>query len=241
MSVRVPHHQSEQEMRSELPTVQTKTVNGRAPALGHVAGLLSRIVLRCKVVAESLARVARDLAPGFEYFRYARLNENVITSIFAEMLRPEGSHGQGELFLRLFLEVPGLADQSPQKVVLIETERQANDQRRIDIFLRIDNYIIAIENKPWGSDQDNQIHDYAAFAKSQASAGGDWRMVYLSNRAPKGKGLRSEDRSNMLERGRSYRDRFPENRSLGRVLCKGELGLRATHVVAMSRQSSLIR
>ena len=75
MSVRVPHHQSEQEMRSELPTVQTKTVNGRAPALGHVAGLLSRIVLRRKVVAKSLARVARDFAPGFEYFRYARLIE----------------------------------------------------------------------------------------------------------------------------------------------------------------------
>lgn len=196
MSVRVPHHQSEQEMRSELPTVQTKTVNGRAPALGHVAGLLSRIVLRRKVVAKSLARVARDLAPGFEYFRYARL---------------------------------------------IETERQANDQRRIDIFLRIDNYIIAIESKPWNSDQDNQIHDYAAFTKSQAPAGGDWRMIYLSNRASEEKGLRSEDRSNMLERGRYYRDRFPENRNLGRVLCKGELGLRATYVVAMSRQSSLIR
>ncbi len=188
-------------MENNFPTIQTKGVNKRAPLLDHVTELLSGVTLRRNVVAESLTRVERDLAPGFEYFRFARLHENALSSVFADMLRPNGSHGQGESFLRFFLETIGLEDQCLSNPI-VETEYQANGQRRIDILLQFNDLILAIENKPWASDQDDQLRDYSEFIRSKTfPKGRSWKILYISNRVPDERSLSASDRSDMIKKG----------------------------------------
>lgn len=188
-------------MKNELPEAEAASQVGAISAGVYARELLSLVNIRRKVVSETIARVAPELAPAFEYFRYARLDENALSSIFAEMLRPDGSHGQGPVFLQLFLEVLGLDTPSMPRLVHVATESQANGQRRIDIVVRADDFVIAIENKPWACDQDNQLRDYAAFVRSLPGVGENWRMVYLSNRKPEDRSLRAHERKGMAEDG----------------------------------------
>ncbi|MBW4048760.1 MAG: PD-(D/E)XK nuclease family protein [Proteobacteria bacterium] len=190
-------------MKNEHTETETEATGwiGAVSAGVHARELLNRVTLRRKVVSETFARVAPELAPDFEFFRYARLDENALSAIFAEMLRPEGSHGQGQTFLRLFLETVGLDTLSPPPAVDVETESQANGQRRIDIVVRADKFVIVIENKPWAWDQDDQLRDYAAFVRSLPGVGENWWMVYLSNREPEERSLRAHERKVMVEDG----------------------------------------
>ena len=43
-------------------------------------------------------------ATRFSVFWYFKRNENIISGIFADLLRGDGSHGQGTTFFDLFLE-----------------------------------------------------------------------------------------------------------------------------------------
>lgn len=188
-------------MKNEHAEVQLTGQIGAVTTGVYAQELLNRVTLRRQVVSETFSQVAPELAPGFEFFRYARLDENALSAIFAEMLRPEGSHGQGAAFLRLFLKAVGLDAPSLPRDVRVQTEFQANGQRRIDIVVKADNFMIAIENKPWACDQDNQLHDYAAFVRSRPGVGENWRMIYLSNREPEQRSMRAHERKDMIEDG----------------------------------------
>lgn len=179
--------------------------------LDQVAALLKRVTIRREAVAEALLMVSRDLAPKFEYFGFVRLDENTLSSIFADMLNPKGSHGQREIFLQMFLKMIGLADQKISGDVTVETEKQIIGQRRIDIFLRVGGSVLAIENKPWADDQDRQLHDYAVYTESEAKkeqGSGVWRLVYLSNDEPGEKSLRPDEREKMVKDGHFLRVDF---------------------------------
>ena len=52
-------------------------------------------------VRETQARMDRVAATRFSVFWYFKRNENIISGIFADLLRADGSHGQGSTFLRL--------------------------------------------------------------------------------------------------------------------------------------------
>ena len=56
------------------------------------------------VASEAKRVLDRVAATQFSVFHYFKENENLISGIFADLLRPSGSHGQGTTFLRLFLE-----------------------------------------------------------------------------------------------------------------------------------------
>ena len=127
-------------------------------------------------------RVDRIAATGFSVFSYFREDENILSAIFADLLRPNGSHGQGGRFLRLFLEqiepnqaagdryrrteeygeaVKACAVETEHMIVgHVDPERRL---RRIDIVLRLGDAWIGVENKPWTDEEDEQMKDYAAY------------------------------------------------------------------------------
>lgn len=125
------------------------------------------------------------LAPEFSLFDYIRTDEMGISTCIASLLDPKGKHGQGDVFLNEFIKSTASVSNwaTTSEHCQIFTEKQANDQRRIDIFLKFDNGFIGIENKPWANDQKDQLRDYANFLK-RTSNGGNWLLIYLCNRDP---------------------------------------------------------
>ena len=80
--------------------------------------------------------------------------------ILAELLNPRGSHGQGAVFLKKFLEIVDIPSFDAESA-RVETEVPAGDLGRIDIVLTdADNHAIFIENKIYADLQENQLARY---------------------------------------------------------------------------------
>ena len=135
----------------------------------------------------------RKLAHRFNVLDYLRDDELGLSRLLADLLDPLGKHGQGTLFLATYLEVVG-AGSLPRWPDLddcridVETERSIDDRRRIDISIDFqpkygEAHCLAIENKPYAGDQQNQIRDYLRFLR--AKYGNRFLLIYLS---PAGEG-----------------------------------------------------
>ena len=88
------------------------------------------------------------------------------SKIIASLLDPDGSHGQCDTFLKLFISVIGNVIDLDTKTAVVEIEAPTEDGR-IDILIT-DNEkkTIIIENKLYASDQPEQLIRYNRFAKN---------------------------------------------------------------------------
>ncbi len=119
-----------------------------------------------------------QLATKFNPFQLLNLYENDLSRFFADLLSPRGSHGQGPLFLKSFIEhfkfnKPWIHGEH----ALVETEAPTIQGRRIDIKLTFPDGVLGIENKPWAADQKEQVADYL---KELARTGDNHLLIYLS-------------------------------------------------------------
>ena len=135
----------------------------------------------------------RHLAQRFNALEYLRTSELGLSRIIADLLKAgdDTAHGQGPLFLRIFLTKLGIGltlSDSDLRKAKVFLERQTEDRRRIDIFVEIPRgdgtFRLAIENKPYTGDSENQVKDYLEYLLS-ISKGGDFLLIYLS---PNGEG-----------------------------------------------------
>lgn len=148
-------------------------------------------------------RTARRLAPDFSVLdmtHQSRRGEVVLSKCFAELLNPEGSHGQGRLFLDKFLEkICGKHTTWAAGNCTVTLEKQANGQRRIDIYLDFGSAgVIGIENKPWAGDEPNQLSDYA---KHLASYKKSWLLLYFCNREPSKESIKPDELEKIKKSG----------------------------------------
>jgi len=128
-----------------------------------------------EIASTAQERIDLYVATTFSVFSYFKENEGVISRIFADLLDPNGSHGQGTAFLRCFLnevDVGGkkhirqLAAYGNLTNCRVETEHSftvSGRSRRIDIVLRFGDLWIAIENKPWAGEQADQVSEYIGY------------------------------------------------------------------------------
>ena len=124
------------------------------------------------------------LARRFNVFDYMksksgyRVNELTLSRVVADLLSPSGSHGQGSLFLKCLLDGLKLKwAKGPLQGAWTEVERKIDNDRRLDVFVHIDkDHCLAIENKPYASDQPNQIKDYLCELKKHKES----LLIYLS-------------------------------------------------------------
>jgi len=159
--------------------------------------LLKEVTFKTATLKEARERFADRLAPDFSIFDYLRTDEMGLSRCIASLLDPTEKHGQKAVFLELFLEK--IHWKGDTKIYSVSLEKQANGQRRIDIYLQFQNGdIIGIENKPWAGLQKNQLSDYASFIDRKA---GDkkWSLVYLSNNEPSDDGGIGKEKKEELE------------------------------------------
>jgi hypothetical protein len=151
----------------------------------QIEKLLNDVGFRLATLREARNRFSDQLAPEFRIFDYLRTDEMGLSRCIASLLDPKGKHGQGGIFLEAFLKLLGnAADWAiDAEDCEVSIEKQANEQRRIDIYLELKNGIIGIENKPWANDQDKQLADYAAYLEKMA-CNKNWLLVFLSKRDP---------------------------------------------------------
>lgn len=129
------------------------------------------------IATRAQAELDRIAATQFSVFGYFRERETDVSRIFADLLNPSGSHGQGDSFLRLFVaELIGQENEWSNKLrsvlpnVSLEgckthLEFPTKEGGRIDIVLDIPResenaFRIGIENKPWAIAQKDQIANY---------------------------------------------------------------------------------
>ena len=139
-----------------------------------------------------------------------KIDEDTHSAILADLLDPNGSHRQGNVFLKHFLnlELLGLADYSDYGG--LEVKRKANSKYgEIDILLKKkDNACIIIENKIHDAkDQNGQLNRYYRYAKEEGFTDEKIKLIYLTlyGRVPSDVPLRGEDGQKPLDVGRVIR------------------------------------
>ena len=138
------------------------------------------VILQKEKVRKEESRKRGERFNMFEMLGVAHY-EVTHSKIIAGFLNPQGSHGQGDLFLRLFLQTIEnkdeiYADASNAKVY---TEYGKGVDGRLDIFIEIGSHSIIIENKVYAGDQPEQLKRYNDFAKEKYGEG-SYMIYYLT-------------------------------------------------------------
>jgi len=147
------------------------------------------LVFKYRVAKEIKKQTDRYLASDFNLVEIMDPDEKKVSDIIAELLKPNGKHGQGKVFLEKFLEVlRGVINPSwiffeslDISRVVVEREYSTDVGRRIDIFLKFpEGFTIGIENKPWADEQEDQLKDYAEYLEKISK--GKFLLIYLDGR-----------------------------------------------------------
>ena len=139
---------------------------------------VEQIVSQAKQAKEE----SRKRGEQFNMFWACKVNhyETSHSAIIAELLNPKGLHGQGELFLTLFL-MSYKSDFcfSLEKGATVATEVVTGDGR-IDILItNPEGQAIIIENKIYAKDQWEQLKRYDKYADKKFGKG-NYKILYLT-------------------------------------------------------------
>ncbi len=98
-----------------------------------------------------------------------------------ELLNPNGSHGQGELFLQLFLSsVLNLPGEDVLDVKREDLTRYVGRNRRIDFVIKSEEHQIGIEMKIDAGDQEEQLKDYKKELEKRCNSTQKPKLYYLT-------------------------------------------------------------
>lgn len=131
-------------------------------------------------VAKTEARLRGE---AFNVYRTCGVDhyENSHSRILAEWLNPKGAHGQGDLFLSLFLQftLDDFSKEFDSSSASVYTEYSTNEGR-LDVLIEDnDGRAVIIENKIYAADQAAQLKRYEKYARKKYSIKG-YRLLYLT-------------------------------------------------------------
>jgi hypothetical protein len=164
------------------PRVETNAV-GSLLAKAEVVDFFTIIRTRVKAAEEQQRRIDRRLATGFNVFHLIEPDENKLSDILADLLDPGGTHGQGDLFLRVLFERVGLGSAAKlTKNAKVQREAPTHGilkyRRRMDVLVDA-GALLVIENKLDALEQRDQIRDYLAHLDI-CLRGRKSRLLYLT-------------------------------------------------------------
>ena len=154
----------------------------------HAAALLDSVARWNEVTTLAKLRYQAELAPDFSLMDWLKNDELALSRYLRFLLSPDETHGQSSLFLKGFLSLieksghdsPITTGGSHHKV-RVDYEVTIENRRKIDLLMTSSEGFIAIENKPWAADQENQLRDYALWLNKRERP---WKLIYLCNQDP---------------------------------------------------------
>ena len=171
--------------RSQLDTyfgdVGAALAGRRAAFRSDLDAFYSMLQARLDISQAARGRIALFNAPDFTPFGYISPDENTVSRIVADLLDADGTHGQGDLFLREFLVLLKVDRGGLPNRYAVVTQVPLFASRVLgflDILVDFGDFGVGIENKPWAGEQLNQIERYCTALESRYS--GKFCLVYLS-------------------------------------------------------------
>lgn len=142
---------------------------------------------------EIRTNIERDPFRIFNVFEVlsVQYKEVIVCRMLKELLDPNGKHGKGNKFLKLFFKVINessgeiVSDEDLDKSyksneIVVDCEHEIDDNRRIDILIRVGARYIPIEVKIYAGEQQNQVQDYLNYCnKMQKQDGSNDKTVLL--------------------------------------------------------------
>ena len=118
-------------------------------------------------IIEELQKHRGDKFNIFSILKMERLEVNTHSAFLYELIDTEGTHYQGDKYLRILInEILEIEDFNFENVD-VDRETLIEADRIIDFTIKNKDYYIAIEMKIDARDQDNQLSDYYEYAKKQ--------------------------------------------------------------------------
>ena len=136
-------------------------------------------------------KLAVDTGEGFNIFSILDIETDEVkhSRFLAFLLNPKNSHGQGDIFLNLFLKRISKDLGENSGTCIFERNELSNfrvqpevvtDRGRIDILLIKDDACIVIENKIDAEDQHGQLERYYQYARSRKIQDDRIILIYLT-------------------------------------------------------------
>jgi hypothetical protein len=155
-------------------------------------------VIRHKVEPQQ-RRLDQKKATHFNVFDFIEPDENRLSDVLAWLLDPLGTHGQGDLFLRLMFRQLALGSSvKGTKEAKVQREAPTHGiekyRRRMDVLVEAGGWLV-IENKVDSSEQHEQVKDYLEHIH-RCSGGRKSSLIYLT---PNGRRPESLDYAKLAE------------------------------------------
>ena len=163
---------------------------------------------RLKLAERQQRHTDRRLATGFNVFDLIEPDENRLSDILAWLLDPNGSHGQGGIFLALLLKKLGFRSETASRIKAT-VQREAPTfgikkyRRRMDVLVEAKRRLIAIENKVDAMEQTDQVKDYLDHLR-RCRRSGQSALIYLTPDARPPESLSASAIDRHRQRGELY-------------------------------------
>ena len=164
----------------------------------EIESLLNNVKSRIDTHNEFKKEYNKQLAFDFSLFNFFSIGENKVSQILAYFLDAKQNHGQGNLFLNEFVKAFYNKEIDTKHSINI-CEKRITDNKRIDVYIELNGLTIAIENKIWADDQQNQLKDYTTFLDQQSN--GNYLLLYLNpyGSEPRSKSIDSDTKENLIK------------------------------------------
>jgi hypothetical protein len=143
----------------------------------------------------------KQLAFDFSLFQFFSIGENKISQVLAYFLDVYQNHGQGDMFLNEFIKT---FYGKEIEITQFENvcEKVITKNRRIDIYIKLKGLTIAVENKIWADDQNNQLKDYSQFLEQNSQ--GTYLLLYLNpyGLEPKSKSIEDKLKETLVQQNK---------------------------------------
>ena len=146
---------------------------------------INNLLLKEKVQKQERYERGED----FNIFRVMHMESDEVythSAVIAELLNPKGSHGCGDTFLKLFLEllpssfnVPFDTQNAKTEVEVVIGGKTDKEGGRMDVLIESKRQAIIIENKIYAGDQQNQLLRYNNYAKERYKES-NYKLLYLT-------------------------------------------------------------
>ncbi len=151
---------------------------------------IKNLLQQVSIISKKYDQIAKLTGENFNIFSLMNMEHNEVythSAIIGELLNPNGSHGQGAIFLNLFVEYIKecfnteehkieldyfgtlVNDKICERTINIENNWDNVTGGRIDIIVEDNKQILLIENKIYAIDQPYQLIRYKNYAETKRS------------------------------------------------------------------------
>jgi hypothetical protein len=138
--------------------------------------------------------IAFETGANFNIFEIADISTKEVRMcrVLAELLSPQGQHGQGNAYLELFMR-DCLGSNEKIEKAQVHIEHSTDKGRRIDIVLQVNDNFIPVEVKIYAKDQWRQCQDYYEYAQSKFGRADELIFLTLDGRKPSDESIGNMD------------------------------------------------